>query len=127
MSTNKKVLIVEDDEGFRVLLRVYLMRMGVSLYEASDGLDGYALAREIEPDLIICDLSMPRSNGIDFIKNIRSSVFDALKDCPIIVISGGTVELQRLAIDAGANTVLEKPYVSQSTIRQTVQVFLGNN
>lgn len=118
-----KILIVDDDEPFRVLLRIFLMRMGVLIYEACDGTDGLPLAEKIVPDLIISDLDMVHMGGVEFIKRIRSNSNVALKDCPIIVISGASKSTQQEATDAGANVVMTKP-VRAALIRDTVDLYL---
>ena len=65
------VLIVDDDVNARLLLRTLLTHAGHAVFEAADGRDGLALAFEVEPDLVIFDLSMPVMSGAEFARALR--------------------------------------------------------
>lgn len=119
--SQKKILIIEDDGTIRGLVRLYLVRSPFTFYDASDGMDGLAMAIQIVPDLIITDLMMPRMDGIDLIKAVRGH--EKLKAIPIIALSGANYEEHSKAMQAGALTVLEKP-VNHFELRQAISVFL---
>ncbi len=103
----KRILIIEDEESVRLLLKLYLMRNNFTLMEARNGLEGLGVARQFVPDLIITDLNMPVMDGIAFLKSARAD--DKLKDVPIIVFTGTAGEQQQKANEAGASAVLQKP------------------
>ncbi len=121
MEPRKRILIVEDDEAIRILIRLYIVRLPFTIYEAVDGLDGLAVANQIVPDLIITDLAMPRMGGLELIKAIRAN--KKLELIPIIVITGTEHAEQISAIAAGASTVIQKP-IKHSVLRQNINVFL---
>jgi DNA-binding response OmpR family regulator len=69
---SKKILIAEDDILLAKTLATSLKEEGYEVFLAHDGLDGLAMAKEHEPDLILCDINMPKMDGISMLKKIRS-------------------------------------------------------
>jgi len=72
--TNKKILVVEDDEDFLSILKIKFAGEGLSIITAINGDEGISMAESEKPDLIISDVLMPKMDGIEMIKKIR--VFD---------------------------------------------------
>lgn len=70
----KLILLVDDDPVFRRMTKGYLQKYGYQVIEAENGLDGLRKLRDHEPDLILCDLSMPVLNGIEFVEEVSSSI-----------------------------------------------------
>ncbi|MGB6985965.1 MAG: response regulator [Candidatus Aquilonibacter sp.] len=68
-----RVLVVDDDVNARLLLRTLLAHLGHDVFEAADGRQGLATAFEVEPHLIIIDLSMPEMNGPTFVRALRAN------------------------------------------------------
>lgn len=67
------ILYVEDDDGVRAINLRILKRMFKHTYEAKDGLEGYALYEQLNPDIILTDIKMPKMDGIKLAKKIRSN------------------------------------------------------
>jgi CheY-like chemotaxis protein len=67
----KKLLIVEDDKDIRFLYSAKLRTSGYAVTEAENGLEGLEVCRELLPDLVLVDLSMPVMNGLELIKELR--------------------------------------------------------
>jgi DNA-binding response OmpR family regulator len=92
---------------------------------ADDGEHGLVVFRNENPDLVICDLVMPRRNGIDTIQQIRRES-PAMK---IIAISGGAVMMNvdglATALESGADDVIVKPFDSEDLLTRVTQVLLG--
>lgn len=84
-ATRKHILIVEDDSGIRFVLEKFL-RHFFDVTSSSNGKEALFLMKKKIPDLVITDLDMPIINGVQFLRNKRSSLY--LKDVPIIIISG---------------------------------------
>jgi two-component system, chemotaxis family, chemotaxis protein CheY len=106
-----KALIVEDNPHMRLLLRSLLNALGImSVFEASNGEDAFALLRDRQPDLILSDLSMKPMDGIAFTREVRTSHASPNPYVPIIMVTGHT-ERHRVeaARDAGVTEVLAKP------------------
>lgn len=101
------VLIIEDEEQMRTLLKIQLKRMGFDSIEAGNGLEGIKMAQAKKPNLILCDLMMPVAEG-DFVLGFIRSTPD-LKNTPIIVTSAHP-RAQVIAQQLGANYCLPKPF-----------------
>lgn len=80
---NIKILIVDDENDFRQLMKSWFEGKGYFVIEASDGQAALKAVKEGKPDIVFMDLRMPVMDGVDAIKGIRS--FE--KELPIIVIS----------------------------------------
>jgi len=104
------VLIIDDEAMVRSLLRQVLRREGLDVIEARDGVEGLEMFRSRPSDVVICDLIMPRADGIETIAGIRRLA----PTVKIIAISGGgrkhAVEILKVASDMGADHVLGKPF-----------------
>jgi two-component system sensor histidine kinase and response regulator WspE len=79
-----RVLVVEDDETIRVVLRYTLTRMGICVETATGGEEGWLRLREEPFDLLITDHEMPDLQGLDLIRRLRA----AASTLPVILISG---------------------------------------
>ena len=102
------VLIVEDHEDTRFLLRTLLERRGMRVVEAEDGVACVRAAIGFHPDLILMDWSLPRMDGLEAIRLVRT--YPQLSHIPIVILSGHTApESQKMARDAGCCEYLVKP------------------
>jgi CheY-like chemotaxis protein len=104
------VLVIDDDEEHRTLVREILVRAGHRVEEAADGAQGLRLFGKRRPDLVVTDINMPGIDGHEVISALK--VLHA--DVPIIAISGGgAVEKDELLLRAaslGASEVISKPF-----------------
>ena len=100
-----RILIVDDEEMDRVLIRSLLETAGHHLLFAADGKAAFDLCHKTDVDLVITDLAMPELNGLRFIKELRERHFDM----PIIAMSGWAADQLDLAENYGANFTLFKP------------------
>ena len=108
MSAPKKVLIIDDDAEYRQLMGEVLQMEGWQVLTAGDGEAGIEAARAYRPDVVLCDLLMPRSNGFLVCTQIRSEY--TLRHTKIVVTSGRDYDSDRMAArEAGANEYLTKP------------------
>ncbi|MEO8275731.1 MAG: response regulator transcription factor [Thermoanaerobaculia bacterium] len=100
------LLVVDDEPGIRRAVALELEAAGFVLAQAEDGEAALKSFRELEPDLILTDLAMPRRDGLSLIREIRRS-----SQIPIVVLSvRGEEEDKVRALDAGADDYLTKPF-----------------
>jgi CheY-like chemotaxis protein len=105
---NELILIVEDNEKNRKLVRDVLAFSGYRLAEAETGEDGVRLARELHPDLILMDIQLPGINGIVALGQIRED--PAIRDTPVIAVTASAMTQDRQKImAAGFNGYQSKP------------------
>lgn len=105
----KTVLLIDDDQAFRQMLTELLKSHGWEVYEAPDGEIGLNIALQKRPDVIVCDLLMPRCNGFQFCRSIKSQKA-FLPNVRIVVSSGSNYSSDRMnALEAGADEYITKP------------------
>jgi phosphoribosyl 1,2-cyclic phosphodiesterase/CheY-like chemotaxis protein len=103
-----KVVIIDDDARYRRVMGELLELRGWQVLEAEDGETGVEMVRRHRPEIVLCDLLMPRCNGFNVCRAIRSDV--TLRNTKIVVSSGRDYEADRLAArEAGADGYLAKP------------------
>ena len=112
----KTILIIEDNLDSRDLLSKLLRLSGFRVTVAADGETGYAAALNATPDLIITDVNMPRTDGIEFVK--RARINEALTNVPIVVVTAFGSATAKAARDAGANDAVDKPFDFDSLLRK---------
>lgn len=107
------VLIVDDNTANRALLTSLLGRDGYTSLEAANGAEGLGLARAHRPDLVIADLLMPKMDGYDFIRQLRSD--EATSGIPVIIYTANYAaqEIREFAEGYGVAKVLTKPTDTQ--------------
>lgn len=102
------VLIVEDHDDTRFMLKYMLEMRGCIVILAEDGEIAVHVAKSQQPDLILMDTSLPRLDGLEATRRIREMA--ALQDVPIIFLSGHTEASSRtVALEIGGNDYLIKP------------------
>jgi phosphoribosyl 1,2-cyclic phosphodiesterase/DNA-binding NarL/FixJ family response regulator len=113
----KTVLIIDDDRSLRGTLGSWLAASGWRVLEAEDGEQGLVLARAHRPDIVVCDLLMPRCNGFQVCRSLRSHK-DSLSNTKIIVTTGSGYSTDRInAFEAGADEYLVKPIIPSELTR----------
>jgi phosphoribosyl 1,2-cyclic phosphodiesterase/DNA-binding response OmpR family regulator len=119
----KTVLIIDDDRALQGALVAPLKEAGWTVLEAGGGEQGITLALQHMPDVVICDLLMPRCNGYQVCRSIRQQT-GILENTKIIVTSGSIYNTDRTnALDAGANEYLIKP-VKAAVVLQLLETLL---
>ena len=104
-----KVLLVDDDPVILKLLQVNFEMEGYSVVTANDGVEGLERARAERPDVILLDIMMPRKDGLEVTRELKSD--DSTKDMPIILLSAkaqaSDIEVGK---QAGADDYVTKPF-----------------
>jgi len=110
---NARVLIIEDDEETRSLLKDFFAEEGFETDSISNGYDAFGIITKKPFDLVVTDIRMPGLTGLDILPRIKK----IQPEVAIIVITAfGTEEVPRKAFERGANACLEKPIHFQELI-----------
>lgn len=108
-----KILVVDDEQAVRDSLRRSLSFNGYDVSLAEDGVEAIESIEREEPDLIILDVMMPRMDGLEVCRNLRSSGYDR----PILVLTARDGVSDRVAgLDAGADDYLPKPFALEELL-----------
>lgn len=103
---SEEILVVEDDDVIRRLLRISLRTEGYRIYEASSGAIALSLLEANRPALVLLDLGLPDMDGMDVLERIRRK-----GDVPVIVVTARGSDDQKVrALDAGADDYVTKPF-----------------
>jgi len=101
-----KILVIDDERSIRNTLKEILEYEGHEVKDAADGAEGLKIATEEKFDVILCDIKMPKMDGIE----VLEKVIEQTPDVPFIMISGhGTIETAVEAIKKGAYDFISKP------------------
>jgi len=117
-----RVLVVDDFPHVRQLFGRFLTLAGMEPSFAADGVEGLTAARASRPDLVLCDLEMPRMDGIALCAALRADA--ATRRLPIIAVTGSGDEAARAAMAAGCDAVLPKP-CSRALLLATIRDLLA--
>jgi CheY-like chemotaxis protein len=103
------ILVVDDFDDTRLLLRTWLQRKGFRVEEAEDGNEAVAAAERLHPDLIIMDVEMPELDGLAATRKIRQLA--NLETVPIVAVSAyGADQYRDHALAAGCNEYVSTPF-----------------
>jgi CheY-like chemotaxis protein len=118
----KKVLIADDIETGRELIRTVLETSGYDVCEATDGIQALRYARELHPDLIILDLHMPGLDGYGVLAELRRD--GKFAATPVMALTASAMQGDRQkALNAGFDSYVSKP-IPLSQLRQEVERLL---
>jgi len=120
---SKRILVIEDNDETRELLRIALEKRGYQVTVAVDGVRGYDTALFLKPDLIVTDIQMPGADGVHVIRRVRDTA--SLEKTPILVTTAFGNGTATFSLQLGANAYEPKPINSQSFL-STVQRLLGD-
>ena len=111
----KKIVLIEDDADLFALLKYNLEKEGFSLTGSQTGRGALELCRRIRPDLILLDIMLPDSDGLDICKGIRNDT--DLAQVPIIFLTARASETDRIVgLELGANDYIVKPFFIRELI-----------
>ncbi|MED5505575.1 MAG: response regulator [Pseudomonadota bacterium] len=118
MVNQKLIMLVDDDPIFRKVTSAYLESQGFKVVEAENGLEALQQLRECHPDLVLCDLSMPVLDGIEFVEEVSLEY----PSMPLIVVSG-TDEMSDVAkaLRFGIKDFLPKPIGNYEHLSQAIE------
>ena len=113
-----KILIVDDEEMIRAVLREYVEFEGNEAYEASDGMEAVKMCKDNDYDLLLMDIMMPRLDGFSAVKEIKK-----FKDVPVIMLSARSEEYDKLfAFELGVDDYVTKPFSPKEVMARVAAV-----
>ena len=118
------ILVIEDNDNFRLLLRLQLESAGYEVREARNGTEGLQRYGEQPVDVVVCDLFMPEKEGLETIRELRQA-----GEAKIIAISGDGLDATsflRVALHFGAARALSKPFESSELLTAIGEVLSAN-
>ena len=102
----KTVLIVDDEQAIRDVLKFNLLKEGYKILEASDGQQGLEMALSEKPDLIMLDIMLPKMDGLTVCKRVKNSC-----NIPIIILTAKDTEVDKIVgLELGADDYITKPF-----------------
>ena len=103
------VLVVDDDPVILQLLQVNFEMEGFTVLTAVDGEDGLAVTRAERPDVVVCDVMMPRKSGLEVVAELKAD--DTINDIPILLLTAKAQTADVAAgLDSGADDYVTKPF-----------------
>ena len=111
----KRILVVEDTEDNRQIMRDLLSAAGFEILEASDGATGVAMAAEHRPDLILMDIQLPVIDGYEATRRIKAD--PATKDIPVVAVTSYALAGDEAKTrEAGCDAYIAKPFSPRSLL-----------
>lgn len=121
-----KILIVEDDIYTLELYERQLKRAGFDVYRAIDGEEGFKVAKDIKPDLVLLDIMLPKVDGFEMLKNMRND--KETKDLPVLILTNlGRESIVKEGFNLGAQGYLIKASYTPNQVVDTVSKFLAKS
>jgi DNA-binding response OmpR family regulator len=118
----KSVLIVEDEKEIRDLLALYLRKEGFDLSYANDGESGLSKARSEKPNLILLDILLPKMDGLEVLRGIRSD--REIAGTPVIMLTAKGDETDRIVgLELGADDYVPKPFSPREVVARVKAIF----
>ena len=103
----KKILVIEDDSVLQKALQEFLVEEGFEMFSALDGEEGIKMGKEKLPDLILLDIILPKKDGYEVLKELKSE--EVTKKIPVVLLTNlGSLNDVEKAIEMGATTYLIK-------------------
>lgn len=120
MKDEKKILIVDDQYGIRILLTEILKKDGYKMYQASNGLQALEIMEKHSPDLVLLDMKIPGMDGLEILKRIKQM----RPETEVMMMTAyGELNMINEAISLGAVTHFTKPFDIDEVRRQIQKSF----
>ncbi|MCS6801713.1 MAG: response regulator [Chloroflexota bacterium] len=121
---SKTILLVDDEDLIRLLVRTTIENEEYRLLEAADGEEALEIVRREHPDLVLLDVGMPRRNGFEVVEQIKQD--PATKDTIVVMLTAHGREVDRLrGLGLGADDYFTKPFSPLDLLRK-IRELLGS-
>ena len=117
---NKTIFVIDDSDSMRAVVRMGLERAGFKVSEASDGVVARDMLDSVEPACIVCDVNMPRLDGVAFVKHLKTTRH---RFVPVVMLTTSSQESQKAECRAaGVRAWVTKPFQPSDLIRAVTTV-----
>jgi len=123
-AAKRKLLVVEDEAEYRILLREILGQAGYAVFDASTGEAGLALYRDESPDLLLLDVMLPDMTGFDFCAKVRAGKLRPQTPILFCTVRSAVSQLARGMKSGGTDYVL-KPFVPEDLLARVRAALRG--
>lgn len=121
---SQKILVVEDNDRNRRLMRILLKSKGYEVIEATTGEEAMNYLKDQKPDLILMDIQLPHTDGLELTRKIKST--EATSDIPIVAVTAYAMKGDRERIlEAGCDGYISKP-INTREVPLVIAKILGN-
>ena len=110
----RRILVVDDEPLNRKLFALTLSKRGYHVEQASDGYNGFVLAHDHQPDLIVMDVRMPKLSGLEVARTLKESVYT--KDIPLVIATAFLIDEAALR-DSKCDGYMTKPFAIKDFIK----------
>jgi CheY-like chemotaxis protein len=117
----KKVLVVDDEKFVRELIKIKLGRCGLTVIEATNGLEAIETARNQKPDIILMDVMMPKMNGFEACEKLKSNPDTARIPIVMLTARGEQANLEK-GLALGATDYMSKPFSPQKLAELVIEI-----
>ena len=105
-TSSRRALVVDDEKALATLVAGYLERDGFEVHLAHDGPEGLAVARSVDPDVVVLDLGLPGLDGVEVCRQLRT-----FSDCYVVMLTARSEEIDTLiGLSVGADDYMTKPF-----------------
>ncbi|MGD8744245.1 MAG: response regulator [Candidatus Woesebacteria bacterium] len=119
----KKLLLIEDDVMLVNMYKAKFVNEGYEIESATDGKNGLALVPQVNPDLVILDLMLPRLSGIEVLEELKKD--EKLKNIPVVVLTNLSEEKEtQKALELGADGYLVKADLTPSQLVEKIKEYI---
>lgn len=117
------ILIIEDDIELKSNMIEYLENCNHSIRESSNGIEAFTILQNFIPDIIICDIRMPKMNGLQFLKEMQKN--DRLRYIPLIFITANSsFDAKIMGLESGAIDYISKPFEMKEVLLKIENIVL---
>jgi len=117
------VLVADDEEDIKVVLRMFLEAVGYEVITAFDGLDALEQIKSTKPDVVLMDIMMPVIDGIEVVRQMKAT--PGIRDIPVVMLTAAAQsDMVERAIQAGAADYIVKPFEPE-TVQRAIEKVLG--
>ena len=115
----KKILVVDDEKPISEIVKYNLVKEGYEVFTAYDGEEALEKVEEVEPDLIILDLMLPKMDGLEVAREVRKT-----HDMPIIMVTAKDSEIDKvLGLELGADDYVTKPFSNRELVARVKPIY----